>query len=863
MKKIFFAICILFASFSSANAQYVTIPDTNFANYLIANYPTAMVGNQMDTTHVDIVSTKWVDVSLKNISDLSGIIYFDSLIGIYASGNNFSNIPLLPQSTKEITINNNQSFILNTSNLPNCDYLCLISNNISINYLPNSISNLVIINCNLSTLPILPTSLQILNCSENALTNISNLPASLISLNCNANNLSSSSIILPNSLLDLYCTSNSLSALFVLPDSLRSLDCSNNNLSVLPNLPTKLSFLNCSNNQITSLPVLPQYLYRLIFNDNLVSALFSVPNYLVDLNCSNNLISILPSLPNSMTTLSCANLGLFSLPSLPIFLNYLNARNNNLTTLPNFSSGLLEIDLKNNPNLTCLQKLPQFIQYLNIDSTSITCLPNTFSIMPNMPWASSSILSSLPLCTASSGCPFYYNITGNAHQDTSTNCALDSTNPGTHLTNLKVQMLKNNLVQEQMYITTNGEYSFDATTGDTVNILIDTVGLPFSISCPNTFAHQEILTLTDSIHYNVNFGIKQLGVDASVNSIYGRFRNATISLVNIEAGDATKFYGFNGTSFSGTVTTTFSGPVQYISAANGALIPNSVLGNVITYSIANFSILPPNAFDILLKTDTNAIIGAAVCITTKITNVAGNINASNDSLTNCFTVVNSYDPNEKTVFPKNAKAGDWLTYNIQFQNTGNDTAFLVVVKDTLSSNLDVASFTLLGASHESITQIKNNIATFTFANINLIDSLHNEPASHGWIQFKIKLKNTLPSNAVTNNQAAIYFDYNAPIYTNIATNTIAAPLGIYQVNNTQFNLQIYPNPASNQFTLVHNVTGKVTAKIFSIDGRVIKNIVVDNATQIINTNALQTGVYTLVVSNEDGLKIMKKIVIEK
>ncbi len=145
----------------------------------------------------------------------------------------------------------------------------------------------------------------------------------------------------------------------------------------------------------------------------------------------------------------------------------------------------------------------------------------------------------------------------------------------------------------------------------------------------------------------------------------------------------------------------------------------------------------------------------------------------------------SFDPNEKGVNRSAQPIEDLsksLTYTIQFQNTGNDTAFYVRLSDTLSSKLDVTTFEFIDASHPLQTEIKNNILNFIFNPIALVDSITNEPLSHGFVKFKIKpLSSTLITDTIFNN-AAIYFDYNLPVITNkakswyFATGTLAVIL---------------------------------------------------------------------------------------
>ena len=58
----------------------------------------------------------------------------------------------------------------------------------------------------------------------------------------------------------------------------------------------------------------------------------------------------------------------------------------------------------------------------------------------------------------------------------------------------------------------------------------------------------------------------------------------------------------------------------------------------------------------------------------------------------------------------------------------------------------------------------------------------NEPASHGFIQFKIKLKQNTPYWSTIKNTAAIFFDFNEPIFTNTTSHIKAKSIIINELN---------------------------------------------------------------------------------
>ncbi len=178
----------------------------------------------------------------------------------------------------------------------------------------------------------------------------------------------------------------------------------------------------------------------------------------------------------------------------------------------------------------------------------------------------------------------------------------------------------------------------------------------------------------------------------------------------------------------------------------------------------------------------------------------------------CVVVANSYDPNDKTGFPlgygnkHNIDQNQDLTYKIRFQNTGNDTAFVVVIRDTIDIRyLDMESIEFGASSHAYKPMLYDkNIVQFTFNPIFLPDSFRNEAASNGFVQFRIKQKKDVPIGTKIENSAGIYFDYNAPIITNLATHTISKPIfntvKTIEIINQTVLVEVSPNPFETETT---------------------------------------------------------------
>jgi uncharacterized repeat protein (TIGR01451 family) len=137
-------------------------------------------------------------------------------------------------------------------------------------------------------------------------------------------------------------------------------------------------------------------------------------------------------------------------------------------------------------------------------------------------------------------------------------------------------------------------------------------------------------------------------------------------------------------------------------------------------------------------------------------------------------------PNDKQATPsltlQDVSDGKNIDYTIRFQNTGTDTAFNVVIADTLDSKLQANQVQMVGSSHPCRTTVKDNIIFFEFLDIMLPGSNVNKFGSNGFVSFKIQPVASLTAGTTIPNKAAIYFDYNSPVITKPANTIIQNPL---------------------------------------------------------------------------------------
>lgn len=243
------------------------------------------------------------------------------------------------------------------------------------------------------------------------------------------------------------------------------------------------------------------------------------------------------------------------------------------------------------------------------------------------------------------------------------------------------------------------------------------------------------------------------------------------------------------------------------------------------------------------------------------------------SASGCLSVRNSYDPNDKQAFPlgfgedKAIRPGTPIDYTIRFQNTGNDTAYVVVLRDTLSEHLDYTKVELAGASHRfEFAQLgEGNVLHFHFPGINLPDSTTNPAGSQGFVQFRVYPKADLPSGTVVDNSAAIYFDFNPPIITNTVRRKYQEFTLVQTLEPKQpgfLNVRVFPNPFMERAVLSlpdEAPDGNYRLELFDAAGRLLQRKDFRERQVEINGEALPSGAMFWTVSSEGRVVARGKV----
>jgi uncharacterized repeat protein (TIGR01451 family) len=238
----------------------------------------------------------------------------------------------------------------------------------------------------------------------------------------------------------------------------------------------------------------------------------------------------------------------------------------------------------------------------------------------------------------------------------------------------------------------------------------------------------------------------------------------------------------------------------------------------------------------------------------------------------CRAIVGAYDPNDKAGSPIGYKTQRYIGQNqdieylVRFQNTGTDTAFTVVIRDTISEKLDISSIEFGASSHAYEAEIYGKgILKFTFNNIQLVDSFKNEPKSHGFVQYRIKQQKDLAVGSQIFNTAHIYFDYNEPVITNRTLHTIGGKeviTAIFDKSEAAFTpMKVSPNPFTATALFETPLSINAHFELYDLTGKALRKERFEGTTFTFQRKELAAGVYIFkIMENGSPLSIGKLVV---
>lgn len=320
-------------------------------------------------------------------------------------------------------------------------------------------------------------------------------------------------------------------------------------------------------------------------------------------------------------------------------------------------------------------------------------------------------------------------------------------------------------------------------------------------------------TLTGNNFGNVGMYSKP---DLSVeifNTVFRRGFENEMGIVISNLGDA---------AASGVELTLGATPGLYLNSS--VPVSETALDNEMTWKVG---IIPAGESIEIMVIDSVGLeifVGDPVDVTASVTLQDEDADVTNNEVIINSEVVGAIDPNDIAVSPEGLiRAGERLTYTIRFQNVGTYMASHVVVVDTLSQYLNTESYQLVSVSHEGTFKMEDNVLTWNFRHINLPDSISNEPESHGFIVFSMKVNDDAPYGEEVVNEANIRFDYENFLKTNAVFNTLVDE---NSRRSSKEALKLFPNPFRNEaeIRIPYDENGPVTissVKIFSLTGQLL------------------------------------------
>lgn len=833
MKKLYLLLTSILLG-NIANAQIVTIPDANFKAVLIQ----ANSFSQTASTQTPVYNNVFGVVSSYNKIDVNSdgeiqVSEAQAIKYLSVGGANITNLQGIEAFTnlEYLTCNATSITSLNISNNTNliglkCQY-CQLSN---LDF--NGAINLKYLYCDNNNL----TSLDFTNninlvtiyCGNNPLTNLNVSGLQFLeTLNSQYANLSSINLNNLPALQGLGFLGNSLSTIDVSNlSNLRGLDVTNNQLTTIDvsnNL--LLETLSCSHNQLTNLDLSGHVNFtNLSCSDNQISTINLNGTNMVVMDCRNNLLTFL------------------NFASFPNF-NSLNCSNNQLTGLVLKNNCTLSwqytLNFSANPNLT----------YICVDEQDITTVQNIANTYGGI-FASN--------CDINSYCDYntngtFYSIYGNNRYD--------FFNDGCDSSDINFSNMKYNIVTGTTSATiitdSTGSYSIPVSAG--THTIIPLLENP---SYFNVTPSSKIVSFpTAGNSYNQDFCITADGEHNDLDIVIIPINNARPGFQSIY-----KIKYKNKGNIVTDASISFNYDDTVMNFVSSSLAPNTQTSGNINWN-SNLGTLYPfdEEGEITLVFALNSPMDNPALNQSDVLNFSASITGDladekpedNNAILN-QTVVNSYDPNDKTCLEGNilnpSLIGKYLHYMIRFENTGTSPAVKIVIKDIINtSKYDIYSLLITDMSHNCRTKISGNNVEFIFENINLpFDDANND----GYVVFKIKTKSTLTVGSQIENSAKIYFDNNYPITTNVATSTFQ----VLNNNNFDFgeNFTLSPVPVKNSLSINNNKNIEISSiYIYNVLGQIVLSST--ESSSIIDVSTLKKGSYYLRLNTRKGTYCSKFI----
>ncbi len=463
-------------------------------------------------------------------------------------------------------------------------------------------------------------------------------------------------------------------------------------------------------------------------------------------------------------------------------------------------------------------------------------------------------------------------ISGYVLEDPNNTCTYDA-----NLTPVECVMVKLDPLGIYTMTDATGYYEFIVDEG---SYTVEYVGsAEVDLQCPLPGIYDMTLSTNGSISADNHFYVVRPDFDLCITKSTGNARPG------FNQFNCVQICNYGDENADGVVTFIHDGlflnqtPWPNISPAYGNTIASTYSYDEATNTFTwNIDDLPPGDCRKIMwwmPVPLTAMIGDVIFSEAKVNPIVDDVNPANNCLAWSQTIRGSYDPNDKRNFIGESEWGgpfydqdETMDYAIRFQNVGTDTAFTVVVRDTLDSEyLDVTTIRGFTASHYMNVQFEDsNVLVFTFNNILLVDSTTNEPASNGWLNFNIDLKPNLPLNTEIRNQAAIYFDFNAPVITNEVVDLFTNEVSVFSPKENTLQVEITPTITTDEIRVYYVLekTNTVSMQVYNVGGVLLRDIdfgkkATGEHVENLSLKDFRAGVYFVFVKTEEGSAVRRVV----
>ncbi|MGK0316996.1 MAG: putative repeat protein (TIGR01451 family) [Saprospiraceae bacterium] len=284
-----------------------------------------------------------------------------------------------------------------------------------------------------------------------------------------------------------------------------------------------------------------------------------------------------------------------------------------------------------------------------------------------------------------------------------------------------------------------------------------------------------------------------------------------------------------------------------LSLAFASIMWDVQIGSTYYWNIDTLLAGETEVINLMNYVDLNAALGDQKSIIVNIGTSLDEVDYNNNSETLIEMIVGSLDPNDILVSPHGIGSSHLiepdtrLKYKIRFQNVGNYPASFVKVIDTIPEDLDLKSIELGIVSHDhTFRLLEGNILEWYFKDINLVDSLHNEAESHGFIEYSIMAKEGTANGSKIINKASIQFDYNPLLLTNVCLSTINFDEDLPD----EFALTVFPNPGADLIEC-YLINKDIFKKGQIMDRGTFRMDIINQAGNLVQTNTFES--YTEII----------------